>query len=60
MKKTEILEKIDKIVAEIEKQITIQPKIAMILGSGLGELSELLSNPVMIPIYFESLIDICF
>jgi len=46
---THTLKKIDKIVDEIRFSISIQPKIAMILGSGLGPLSDAVSNPVVIP-----------
>ena len=46
---THTLKKIDKIVDEIRLSISIQPKIAMILGSGLGPLSDAVSNPVVIP-----------
>lgn len=47
--KTYTLEQIDTIADEIRSRISIQPKIAMILGSGLGVLSELISDPVVIP-----------
>ena len=49
MIKTYTLEQIDKIADEIRSRISIQPKIAMILGSGLGPLSESVSEPVVIP-----------
>ncbi|MBS1249878.1 MAG: Purine nucleoside phosphorylase 1 [Chloroflexi bacterium] len=49
MTKTYTLEQIDKIANEIQGRIDIHPKIAMILGSGLGKLSELVSNAVVIP-----------
>ena len=46
---THTLKQIDKIADEIRFRISIQPKIAMILGSGLGPLSDAVSNPVVIP-----------
>lgn len=49
MAKTYALKEIDKIAEEIRSRISIQPKIAMILGSGLGPLSEAVQNPTVIP-----------
>jgi purine-nucleoside phosphorylase len=41
-------EQIDTIVKEIQSRLSVQPKIAMILGSGLGPLSEEIENPTVI------------
>ncbi|OQY26146.1 MAG: purine-nucleoside phosphorylase [Anaerolineaceae bacterium 4572_5.1] len=49
MTKTHTIEQIDKIAAEIRERISIQPKIAMVLGSGLGQLSESVTNSTIIP-----------
>lgn len=43
------LEEIDQIAAEIRERIEVQPKIGLILGSGLGPLSEEVEDPVTIP-----------
>ncbi len=43
------LEQIDKTCAIIQERITIQPKIGLILGSGLGGLAEAVENAVVIP-----------
>jgi len=43
------LEEIDQIAAEIRERIEGQPKIGLILGSGLGPLSEEVEDPVTIP-----------
>lgn len=42
------IEQIDTIVKEIQSRLSVQPKIAMILGSGLGPLSEEIENPTVI------------
>jgi purine-nucleoside phosphorylase len=39
----------DRIADEIRSRITIQPEISMILGSGLGMLSESIEDPVIVP-----------
>jgi purine-nucleoside phosphorylase len=43
------IEKIDNIVVEIRKHTKQEPRIAMILGSGLGPLAENVQNPDYIP-----------
>jgi purine-nucleoside phosphorylase len=43
------LSQIDAIVDVIKSRITCTPKIAMILGSGLGSLAESINNPEIIP-----------
>lgn len=49
MKSKYTIEDMDRIADEIRSRITIQPEIGMILGSGLGALSELIDDPVIIP-----------
>jgi len=39
----------DRIADEIRSRISVQPKIGLILGSGLGPLSESIENPIIIP-----------
>lgn len=46
---TYTLKQIDKIAEEIRTRVSIQPRISMILGSGLGTLSEAVQNPTVIP-----------
>ena len=43
------LTQIDQAAEAIRQRITTQPKIAMILGSGLGSLAEAVQNPTIIP-----------
>jgi purine-nucleoside phosphorylase len=43
------LEEIDSLAQRIRSRIPSQPKIAMILGSGLGSLAEAIQNPIYIP-----------
>jgi len=43
------IEDMDKIADEIRSRISTQPKIGMILGSGLGLLSESIEDPTIIP-----------
>lgn len=43
------IEEIDQIADEIRERISIIPEIGMILGSGLGPLSEDVENPTVIP-----------
>jgi len=43
------LEEIDSTAEAIRERISNQPKVAMILGSGLGSLAEAISNPTIIP-----------
>lgn len=43
------LKEIDSLAQRIRSRIPSQPKIAMILGSGLGNLAEAIQNPVYIP-----------
>jgi purine-nucleoside phosphorylase len=40
---------IDQAVLHIQSKITIQPRVAMILGSGLGQIAERVENAVQIP-----------
>lgn len=43
------VEEIDSLANLIRKRIPNQPKVAMILGSGLGSLAEAVENPTVIP-----------
>ena len=43
------IEDMDRIADEIRGRISVQPVIGLILGSGLGPLSELIQNPTIIP-----------
>jgi len=43
------IEEIDSLAQRIRNRIPAQPKVAMILGSGLGSLAEAIQNPVHIP-----------
>jgi len=43
------LKEIDLTTEVISEQLSCQPKVAMILGSGLGSLAEAVSNPTIIP-----------
>lgn len=43
------LEQIDRAADSIRDQITIKPRVAMILGSGLGSLAEAINQAVTIP-----------
>jgi len=49
MKTKYTIEDFDRIADEIRSRISIQPEIGMILGSGLGPLSESVENPTIIP-----------
>ncbi len=49
MKTKYSIEDIDKIADEIRSRISLEPKIGLILGSGLGLLSETVLDPVVIP-----------
>ncbi len=49
MDETITLEQIDEAVRAVRKRITSQPRIAMILGSGLGSLAETIDKPEIIP-----------
>jgi len=49
MKTKYTIEDIDKIADEIRSRISLEPKIGMILGSGLGMLSEAVEDPTIIP-----------
>ncbi len=49
MKNTYTLEEIDRIVKEIRSRTAMEPRIGMILGSGLGPLSAEVADPVTIP-----------
>jgi purine-nucleoside phosphorylase len=42
------LQQIDQAADEIRKRISIKPRVAMILGSGLGDLAELITTPTVI------------
>ena len=43
------LKQIDEAVLSIKQRTSLQPRVAMILGSGLGGLADLVSDPVVIP-----------
>ena len=43
------IEDMDRIADEIRSRISLQPKIGLILGSGLGMLSEAIDDPTIIP-----------
>lgn len=43
------LAEIDQLADQIRQRITSQPRICMILGSGLGSLAETVENPIEIP-----------
>ena len=43
------LEEIDALAQLIQNRIPYKPRVAMILGSGLGSLAEAIENPVYIP-----------
>ena len=43
------LEQIDAATQEVQKHSNIKPRVGMILGSGLGRLSESLANPYYVP-----------
>ena len=43
------LAEIDQVAQSIREKIEIQPRIALILGSGLGKLAETVENPTIIP-----------
>ena len=43
------LQQIDQAADEIRKRISIKPRLAMILGSGLGDLAEMIADPTVIP-----------
>ncbi len=49
MKTKYTIEDMDRIAEEIRSRITIQPEIGLILGSGLGALSNSIKDPVIIP-----------
>ena len=49
MKTKFTIEDMDRIADEIRSRISINPQIGMILGSGLGPLSEAVEDPVIIP-----------
>ncbi len=49
MKTKYTIEDMDRIADEIRSRISIQPEIGMILGSGLGPLSEGIEDPTIIP-----------
>jgi purine-nucleoside phosphorylase len=49
MKTKYSIEDMDRIADEIRSRISILPKIGLILGSGLGPLSEAVEDPVIIP-----------
>lgn len=49
MKTKYTIEDMDRIADEIRSRITILPEIGLILGSGLGPLSESIQDPVIIP-----------
>lgn len=49
MKTKYTIEDMDRIVDEIRSKISVQPTIGLILGSGLGPLSESIQDPTIIP-----------
>jgi len=49
MKTKYTIDDMDKIADEIRSRVSPQPKIGMILGSGLGQLSELIEDPTIVP-----------
>lgn len=49
MKTKYTIEDMDRIADEIRSRTSIQPEIGLILGSGLGQLSESVENPTIIP-----------
>lgn len=49
MKTKYTIEDMDRIADEIRSRISVQPEIGLILGSGLGPLSESIEDPVIIP-----------
>jgi purine-nucleoside phosphorylase len=49
MKTKYTIEDMDRIADEIRSRISTQPKIGMVLGSGLGQLSESIEDPIIIP-----------
>jgi purine-nucleoside phosphorylase len=49
MKTKFTIEDMDRIADEIRSRISVQPEIGLILGSGLGPLSESIADPVIIP-----------
>jgi purine-nucleoside phosphorylase len=49
MKTKYTIEDMDRIADEIRSRISIQPEIGLILGSGLGALSESIEDPIIIP-----------
>lgn len=49
MKTKYTIEDMDRIADEIRSRVNIQPEIGMILGSGLGMMSELIEDPTIIP-----------
>ncbi len=49
MKTKYTIEDMDRIADEIRSRISVQPEIGLILGSGLGPLSEAIEDPTIIP-----------
>ncbi len=49
MKTKYTIEDMDRIADEIRSRISVQPEIGLILGSGLGPLSESIEDPIIIP-----------
>lgn len=49
MKTQYSIQDIDRIAAAVREKIAVDPKIGMILGSGLGPLSQEVENPTVIP-----------
>jgi purine-nucleoside phosphorylase len=49
MKTKYTIEDMDRIADEIRSRISVQPVIGLILGSGLGALSEAIEDPIIIP-----------
>jgi len=49
MKTKYTIEDMDRIADEVRSRISVQPEIGLILGSGLGPLSESIEDPIIIP-----------
>lgn len=43
------MQQIDAATAAVQSRLSVQPEIALILGSGLGDLADAVENPVVIP-----------
>ena len=45
-------EKIIEALEVINKRISLKPKVAIVLGSGLGMIAEAIENPTIVPFTF--------